>query len=100
MIFKQGEEKFAREFDAVEFVRTQRKLKMMLHSLMDQSERFLAPYQKLNTISLNDESNDSLSNDPAYTKIPKLLSDFNSKSKHSKIVDDFFVICYLCWISL
>ena len=57
---------FAKEFDVVEFTRTQRKLKMLMHSLMDESERFLAPYQKLNAISLLSESDSSQIDDLGY----------------------------------
>ena len=89
--FKKGEEKFSKEFDVVEFARTQRKLKMLMHSLMDESERFLAPYQKLNAISILSESDSSHSDDPNYTKIPKLLSKAEIKQKHALVVDKFFV---------
>ena len=64
--FKKGEEMFAKELDIVEFARTQRRLKMLMHSLMDESERFLAPYQKLNAISLLSDSNSSQIDDLAY----------------------------------
>ena len=80
--FKKGEKMFTKEFDVVEFARTQRKLKMLMHSLMDESERFLAPYQKLNAISLLSDSNVSESDDPVYTKIPKLLSNSKFKQNH------------------
>ena len=64
--FKKGEEMFAKEFDVVEFTRTQRRLKMLMHSLMDESERFLAPYQKLNAISLLSDSDSSQIDEFAY----------------------------------
>ena len=59
LLYKKAEDKFAQEFDAVEFARSQRKLKMLMHWLMDKSERFLTAYQKSNAISLSTES-DSL----------------------------------------
>ena len=47
---------------------------------MDKSERFLTAYQKSNAISLSTES-DSNSDDPAYTKIPKIFSKAKEKQK-------------------
>ena len=90
LLFKKGEEKFAKEFDAVSFVRNQRRLKMMINWLMDKSERFLAVYQKSNAISLSTESEDQ-SDDPVYTNVPKMLSNINLKQKHIGIVNKFFV---------
>ena len=80
--FKKGEETFSKEFDVVEFARTQRKLKMLMHSLMDESERFLAPYQKLNTISLLSGSDDNKLDDSEYKNIPDMLSDEIVKQNH------------------
>ena len=65
---------------------------MLMHSLMDESERFLlAPYQRLNAISLLSDIGDSESDDPAYSKIPKMLSNAKIKEEHKLIVDKFFV---------
>ena len=90
LLFKRGEDKLSKEFDAVEFARSQRKLKMLMHWLMDKSEKFLTAYQKSNAISLSTES-DSNSDDPAYTMIPKMLSNGKTKQKHIVIIDKFFV---------
>lgn len=91
LLFKRAEHRFAAEFDAVEFARSQRKLKMLMHWLMDKSERFLTAYQKSNAVSLSPQSASSASDDPAYTKIPKMLSDSKTKQKHVVLVDKFFV---------
>ena len=72
--FKKGEENFAKEFDVVEFARTQRKIKMLMNSLMDESERFLAPYQKLNSINFLSESDSNELDELSYSKVPNLLS--------------------------
>ena len=90
LLFKKGEDKISQEFDAVEFARSQRKLKMLIHWLMDKSERFLTVYQKSNALSLSTES-DSNSDDPAYTKVPKMLSNAKTKQNHIVIVNKFFV---------
>ena len=62
-----------------------------MHSLMDDSERFLAPYQNLNAISILSNSDSSESDDSEYTKIPKLLSNAKSNQLHSLAVDRFMV---------
>ena len=89
--FKKGEDKFLKEFDAVEFVRTQRKLKMLMNSLMNEDERFFTPYQKTNALSLLSNSDNSDFDDHDYTKIPKFLSSAKIKQRHSVIIDKFFV---------
>ena len=90
LLFKRGEDKLSKEFDVVEFARSQRKLKMLMHWLMDKSEKFLTAYQKSNAISLSTES-DSNSDDPAYTKIPKMLTKGIDIQNHCIIVSKFFV---------
>ena len=67
---------------------------MLMHSLMDDSERFLAPNQKLNAISLISDSEGILSDDPSYAKVPKMLSRTKIKQKHASVVDKFFVRKY------
>ena len=65
---------FAQEFDAVYFARSLRNLKMLVSSLMDDSERFLSVYQQFNAINLSSWDSDSDSSDDPHNKIPKLLS--------------------------
>ena len=64
---------------------------MLMHSLMDESERYLAPYQKSNAISLLSDTNSNLSDDSAYSEIPKLLWDSTQKQKHVISVNKFLV---------
>ena len=74
LIFKKGESKFAKEFDVAEFAKIQRKLKMLVLSLIDDDIRFLASYQKLNAISILSNSNSNDSNDSESSKLPNLVS--------------------------
>ena len=46
-----------KEFDAEYFARTMRKVDMILASTMDDSEHFLANYQQINAIKLDQDSN-------------------------------------------
>ena len=57
---------------------------------MDKSERFLSVYQKSNAISLSSES-ENQSDDPDYTKIPKMLASEQEKQDHVLAVNCFFV---------
>ena len=96
LLFNKGDDMYIKELDVVEFVKAQHKLKMMVHSLMDESERFLAPYQKLNVISLDSDADASESDDPAFSRIPKLLSSNRDKQDHKQIVEQFFVRMPVC----
>ena len=90
-LFQKGESRLAKELDIISFARTQRKQKILMHSLMDESERYLAPYQKSNAISLLSDSNSSLSDDSAYSEIPKLLWDSKQKRNYVASVNKFLV---------
>ena len=81
---------YIKEFDAVYFARSLRNLKMLVASLMDDSERFLSTYQNFNTIKLGPDSSGSSSSDP-HNKIPKLLSSKKSRFRHEKWINDFMV---------
>ena len=89
-LLKKGEDKYIKEFDAVYFARSLRNLKMLVASLMDDSERFLSTYQHFNTIKLGLDSNGNSSSD-SHSRIPKLLSSKNCRLKHEKWIDDFMV---------
>ena len=90
-LLKKGEDMYIKEFDAVYFAWSLKNLKMLVASLMDDSERFLSTYQHFNAITLASDSNSSNSSDDPYKKIPKLLSSRLKRFKHEKWVDDFFV---------
>jgi hypothetical protein len=63
-MFNKGENKFIKEFDAVRFVRMTRNLKMIVSSIMNDSQRFIASYQKINTIHHDiNSSSDSMSSE-------------------------------------
>ena len=91
LYFKKGEDKFSEELDVVSFTRSQRELKMLMHSMMNEHQRFLAPYQKLNAISLLSDSESNNSDDLAFSKIPKMLSKADGKQRHREAINQFFV---------
>ena len=90
-LYKKGEEKYIKEFDAVKIARSLRNLKMLVASLMDDSERFLSTYQQFNAISLISESNKSDSSSSPYDKIPRLLSSKTKRNKHEEWINKFMV---------
>ena len=85
-----------KEFDAIEFARNQRKLKMLTHWLLDTSERFMAIYQKTNAINLNTETEHELSDDPMYTRVPRLFSKKDKIDRHSDLINKFFGNLFSC----
>ena len=89
-LFERGEVKLMKEFDAIEFARNQRKLKMLTNWLLDTSERFMAIYQKTNAINLNTETEHELSDDPMYTRVPRLFSKKDKIDRHSDLINKFF----------
>ena len=91
VLFQKGQRRLAKELDVVAFARTQRKLKMMMHSLMDTSGQLLAPFQKTNAISLMSDTDSNLTDDQAYSKIPKIFWDNVQKQKHIAFVNRFLV---------
>ena len=90
-LLKKGEDKYVKEFDAVYFAKSLRNLKMLVASLMDDSERFLSNYQHFNAIKLGSYSNSSDSSNTPTSKIPKLLSSKKKRFKHEKWIDNFMV---------
>jgi hypothetical protein len=63
-MFERGEDKFINEFDAIKFVKMSRNLKMIVASMMNDDQRFIASYQKINTIAYDSKSSsDSIYSD-------------------------------------
>lgn len=73
MLYEQGVDKFVKEFDAHYYARSLRNLKVMIASLMDDSERFMAVYQHRNTISLLKSDSESESDDDVTKGMPPIL---------------------------
>ena len=89
-LFERGEYKLMHEFDWIEFARNQRKLKMLIHWLMDTSERFMTVYQKTNAVNLHSSSDSVHSDDPAYLRVPKLFANNSKIDEHKILIDQFF----------
>ena len=92
-VFHKGKIKFSKEFDAVNFARSIRNLKTLVSSLMDDSEKFMIPYQKCNSISLYSDTSSEW-RDQNYDEVPKLFSKSSEKIYHEHRIDKFIVLNY------
>lgn len=90
-LFQKGEEKFVKEFDAVQFAKSMREMQTLLKSMIDDNERFMIPYQKCNSIPMHSDSEDE-SGDENYDKVPNLFAPPRLKNIHSARVDAFMVM--------
>lgn len=63
---------------------------MIIASMMDDSERFVASYQKINALNFDGNKTDSYS-DEVYQDIPKMFSNPDEKEKHKKKISRFMV---------
>ena len=89
-LFKKGEAKFMKEFDAIYFAKSIRNLKMIIVSMMDDSERFIASYQKVNALDFDGNKTDSHSDDICQD-IPKMFGKPIDKEQHTKKISEFMV---------
>ena len=84
-IYEKGEEKFIKDFDAVDYADNMRNLKALLTSLMDDSEKLMVKYQKSKVISLTSENSSSEESDgggKSSEEIPKLFSSKTRRLMH------------------
>jgi hypothetical protein len=79
-----------KEFDAIYFAKSIRNLKMIIVSMMDDSERFIASYQKVNALDFDGDMTDSHSDD-VYEDIPKMFDKPTDKEQHTKKISEFMV---------
>ena len=88
-LYEKGEEKFIKEFDAVQFAKSMRNLNTLVTSMMDDSERVMIKYQKCNVISLSSGDEGNGSDGIGKNEIPKLFT--KNKQSHKTGVDNFMV---------
>jgi hypothetical protein len=89
-LFKKGEAKLMKEFDAIYFAKSMRNLNMIIASMMDDSERFMASYQKVNALNFDGDMTDSHSDDVGQD-IPKMFEKSTDKEQHTKKISEFMV---------
>lgn len=86
MLFEKGSQKFIKEFDAEYYVKSLRKLKTLMDSLMNDEERVISVYQHSNVVAAYDTNSSS---DDGYSKIPKLFSkNEESIEDHQKSINN------------
>ncbi|CAI2373165.1 unnamed protein product [Moneuplotes crassus] len=87
-LYRRGEQKYIKEFDAVGYAKSMRAMSTLINSLMDEKEKFMLAYQKINTIPTENESDTSDSED-AYSKVPSLFSNEAKRAEHKHKVEKF-----------
>ena len=82
-LYLQGVEKFHNEIDVLNYTKSLRLLKILLSSLMDDSEKFMSTYQHQNWIKL---INCDLCKEetPKNYKIPNLICKISDIENHTK----------------
>lgn len=89
-LYEKGEEKFVKEFDAINFARSMRVLRTLVSSMMDDSERVLTVYQKNHSIPVISEDSSSHS-ERDYDEVPELYTNQLRKNDHIEKVNRFMV---------
>ena len=88
-VYQQGIDKFSQEIDIIYYVYSLRKLKTLVSSLMDDSEKYLSVYQYQNCLRLIDCSK-CQENQPEELQIPKLVSNNKEINSYHQEVVSFF----------
>lgn len=81
-LYKQGSEKLGLEFDAIEYTKSQRKLKMLVDSLLDKRERALISFQYINTIHYDHESENEI-------ELPSLIEKADKVQEYHESLNKF-----------
>lgn len=95
-LYEKGIDKFNSEFDAEHFVKSLRNLKILIASLMDDSERFMVTFQQRNALHLIQKDSDSESDEDAMgKKIPKMITNNTvSVENHKDRIKEFCLAYY------
>jgi hypothetical protein len=78
------------EFDAINYVKSIRNLKMMVSSMMDDSERYLVRYQKTHVLDYDSDKSESEDGE-TFKDIPGMFAKPHEKEKHKMEVTEFMV---------
>lgn len=87
-VFNLGEEKYTKEFDAIQFATNMRDLRALVKSLLDSNERFLLQNQKSHCLIHSDSEEEPDHPQP----VPKLFTTQKEKSEHDAKISEFMVI--------
>lgn len=89
-LYEKGIDKYIKEFDAQYYAKSLRHLKMLVSSLMDDSERFMSVYQHYNCVSLIKSDTEDDSENEAIKDMPKLLHAKDDETKaHYRNISEF-----------
>ena len=94
-MYEKGVDKYIKEFDAVYYAKSLRNLRMLVSSLMDHNERFMAAYQHCNSISLLKSDTESESENEAVQDMPDYLQKKEEYQKEHRSNIKAFLDMYL-----
>ena len=84
-----------KEFDAEYYAKSLRNLKVLVASMLDDSERFMSVYQHCNSLCLDKSNTETDSENEAVKGMPSYLSKNNQKiEEHQNIIDEFLEAYY------
>ena len=95
LCINKGLKKYIQEFDAEYYAKSLRELKMLVSSLMDDSERFMSAYQHWNWLSLLKSDTESDSDNDPTKDMPNYLSKegidaFDYHANINKFLDTYY----------
>ena len=87
--YDKGEQKFIKEFDALTFAKSIRNLNNLVEAMLDDDEKIMVKYQKVNVIT--PESDSEVEDKEGKEEVPKLFSQKQNKEVHTLRITTFMV---------
>ena len=91
--YDKGEQKFIKEFDALTFAKSIRNLNNLVEAMLDDDEKIMVKYQKVNVIT--PESDSEHEDKQGKEEVPKLFSQKQNKEVHTLRISTFMVRYFL-----
>ena len=88
-LHEKGLDKYVEEFDAEYYAKSLRHLKVLIATILDDSERFMTVYQHCNALTLVGSDTESDSENEAVKDMPSYLSKTNKSLKHRANINEF-----------
>lgn len=87
-IYNIGEDKYIKEFDAIEFAKNMRNLNTLLKAMLNKEERYLVQHQKSHVLILDDDE----PKPPEPQKVPKLFTQKEAREVYNSKIEKFMVL--------
>ena len=88
-LHEKGLDKYVQEFDAEYYAKSLRHLKVLIATILDDSERFMTVYQHCNALTLVGSDTETDSENEAVKDMPSYLSKTNKSLKHRDNISEF-----------